>query len=230
MMKNILFIVALMISISAFSQNEEVLNKLKKAGITSDLLTSNLKDGDAEYFYDVKITTVNNSKKKVEECSFDPTKEIGKRWILKSVNGKSPSKKDLKNFDKTHNTKQPDVNGKVDESSWKIEKDDTDYLLVSFQYEKTSLPQKYTYLGDCRGVTYFNKKSGNIEKTEFTNKKPIKIKIFNVTKLNMVVTYFYDENLQTYLVKEEDLDMKVKLLGEVVDINEKSEFSNYRKK
>jgi hypothetical protein len=140
-MKKILFFIALTISVSAFSQNEEVMKKLKEAGITSELLSSNLKDSDAEYFYDVKITTVNSSETKVEECKFDPTKKIGERWILKTVNGGTPSKKDLKNFDKAHNTKQPDINGKVDESSWGIEKDDADYLVVSFKYDKTSLPK-----------------------------------------------------------------------------------------
>jgi len=229
-MKKILFIVALTMSISAFSQNEEVMKKLKEAGITGEILSSNLKDSDAEYFYDVKITTVNSSETKVEECKFDPTKEIGKRWILKSVNGGSPSKKDLKNFDKAHNTKQPNINGKVDENSWKIEKDDTDYLLVSFKYDKTSLPKKYAFLGDCKGLAHFNKKTKSLEKAEFVNERPVKIKIFNVTKLDMSVKYFYNKDAQTYMVKEEDLDMQVKLLGQLVDINEKSEFSNYKKK
>jgi hypothetical protein len=229
-MKKILFFIALTISVSAFSQNEEVMKKLKEAGITSELLSSNLKDSDAEYFYDVKITTVNSSETKVEECKFDPTKKIGERWILKTVNGGTPSKKDLKNFDKAHNTKQPDINGKVDESSWGIEKDDADYLVVSFKYDKTSLPKKYTFLGDCKGLAYFNKKSKSIEKAEFVNEGPLKIKIFNVTKLDMVVRYIYNKDAQTFLVKEEDLDMQVKLLGQLVDIKEKSEFSNYKKK
>jgi len=229
-MKKILFFIALTISVSAFSQNEEVMKKLKEAGITGEVLSSNLKDSDAEYFYDVKITTVNSSETKVEECKFDPTKKIGERWILKTVDGGSPSKKDLKNFDKAHNTKQPNINGKVDESSWGIEKDDADYLVVSFKYDKTSLPKKYAFLGDCKGLAYFNKKSKSLEKAEFVNERPIKIKIFNVTKLDMAVYYFFNKEAQTYMIKKEDLDMQVKLLGQLVDINEKSEFSNYRKK
>lgn len=219
-----------MISISAFSQTEEVMKKLKEYNISSEVLSSNLKDADAEHFFDLKITTITDSDTKIEKGKFDPTKNIGERWMLLSVDGETPSKKDLKNFDKAHNTKLDDVNGKVDENSWVIETDDDEYFVISFKYDKTSLPKKYTFLGDCKGLAYFNKKTARLEKAEFINEQPLKIKIFNVTKLDMVIYYFLNEEEHIYLVQKEDLEMQVKLLGQLVTIKEINEFSNYKKK
>jgi len=98
-MKKILFLMALAISVSAFAQKEEVMKKLQEYNFSNDFLTSSLKDADAEHFFNVKTTTINSSETKVEEGKFDPSKEIGERWILLSVDGGTPSKKDLKNYD-----------------------------------------------------------------------------------------------------------------------------------
>jgi len=46
----------------------------------------------------------------------------------------------------------------------------------------------------------------------------------------MVVNYEYNEDEKNYFVQKEDLDMEVKLLGQLVTINEINEFSNYKKK
>ena len=68
-----------------------------------------------------------------------------------------------------------------------------------------------------------------MEKAEFVNEGPIKIKIFNVTDLDMVVIYSYNESENIYQVERENLDMKVKLFGATVSAKEIYEFSNYRK-
>lgn len=158
-MKQLLLLIALTTSLSTFAQKSEVINKLKEYHFTDEFLTTNLKDADAEHYFDVKITTINSPETKIEEAKFDPSKNIGVRWILLSVDGDNPSKKDLKNFDKAHNTKIDDINGRIDDNSWGIEKDDSDYLVINFKYDKTSLPKKYDYLGDFKGLAFFNKKT-----------------------------------------------------------------------
>lgn len=228
-MKQLLFLIALTISMSSFAQKSKVMDKLKEYHFKDDFLTKNLKDADAEYYFDVKITTINSSETKIEEAKFDPSKNIGERWILLSVDGDSPSRKDLKNFDKAHNTKIDDINGEIDDNSWGIEKDDSDYLVINFKYDKASLPKKYDYLGDCKGLAFFNKKTKRLEKAEFVNEQPLKVKMFKVTKLDMVVTYTYNSEEQIYLIQKESLTMEVKLLGQLILLEEINEFSNYKK-
>ena len=229
-MKIILLIIAFAISIPSFSQKDEVLKKLQEYQFSDQFLVANLKDADADYFFNLKITTITSDETVIEQAKFDPTKNIGERWILLSTDGNTPTNKDYKKFDKAHNTKQKDINGKIDENAWAIEEDSDEYLVIRFKYDKMSLPKKYDFLGDCKGLAFFNKTTKRLEKAEFVNELPIKIKIFNVTKLDMIVNYIYNEEYQTYLISKESLDMEVKLLGQLVSIQELNEFSNYKKK
>jgi len=227
-MKSLFLLLTLFSSVNAFSQKAAIIDKLKEYEFSEDLLTENLKDADAEYYFKLKTTTISTTETKVENGEFDPSRPIGERWKLLSVNGNTPSKKEIKNYHKAHNTTDDDVNGQLDDNAWKIENDDANSLVISFKYDKSTLPKKYSYLGDCKGMAYFNKNTKKLEKAEFVNVGDLKIKIFNVTHLDMVVYYYPDDELSK-LIQKEELLMDVKLLGELVEIKEISEYSEYKK-
>ncbi|MDG1902526.1 MAG: hypothetical protein P8I80_09860 [Bacteroidales bacterium] len=216
-------------SLQIAAQNNNIKEVLKEHDFEIQFLTTSLKDGNAEYHFDVQISTTTGNKLKVEKAKFDPSKPVGERWVLLTVNNDTPSKDDLNKFDKAHNTQKSGVNGKIDKSSWAIVTDDSDYLVLSYKFDKSTLPKKYVFLGDCKGLAYFNKKTRRLEKSEFLNEKPLKVKIFKVTKLNMVITYEYLSKDNTYLIKKEVIDMDGKFLGSKVIVKEVDEFSNYRK-
>ncbi|RLD26542.1 MAG: hypothetical protein DRI54_02670 [Bacteroidetes bacterium] len=228
-MKKVFLIIAIITSINSFAQKDEVLAKLEAYNFSGELLAENLKDADADHSFNYKVTTITDTDSKVEEAKFDPTKPIGERWTLELVNGSVPSKKDQKNFDKAHNTKQDDINGEVDDNAWGIYEDNDTYLVISFKYDKATLPKKYDFLGDCKGLAYFNKKTLRLEKAAFINEVPLKIKIFNVSRLDMEVDYQLNEEEQTYFIQKEEIEMDIHLLGELVKIKEINEFSDYKK-
>lgn len=228
-MKKVFLFIAITISFNSYAQKEEVMAKLEAYNFSGELLTENLKDADADHFYSLKTTTITDTDTKVEEAKFDPTKSIGDRWTLELVNGSLPTKKEQKNFDKAHNTKQDDINGEVDNNAWGIYEDNDTYLVISFKYDKTTLPKKYDFLGDCKGLAYFNKKTLQLEKAAFINEVPLKIKIFNVSRLDMEVYYQFNEEEQTYFIQKEDIEMDIHLLGQLVKIKEINEFSDYKK-
>jgi len=227
-MKQFTLLLALLVSLSAMAQKSVVLDKLKEYQFSEGLLTENLKDADAQYYFNLKTTTVETDKTKIEDGEFDPTRPIGQRWKLLSVDGNTPSKKEVKKYNKAHNTTQNDVNGQLDDNAWKIEQDDANTLVISFKYDKSTLPKKYAFLGDCKGMAFFNKSTKKLEKAEFVNVGDLKIKIFNVTNLDMVVYYSPDDELAG-LIEKEELLMNVKLLGEIVEIKEINEYSNYKR-
>ncbi len=212
-----------------YAQLETVEKRLLELGIEEDFLTQNLKDSDAEHSFNLKTINISSTEKKVERARFDPTKPIGEKWILVDVNGQAPTKKELKQFDKAHNTKQKDINGEVDDSSWKIVQDDDNYLAISYHLDPKTLPTKYRFLASCVGTAYINKKSKKLERAEYINNAPLKIKIFNVTKLDMKVYFQYNVDEETYFITTEEIDMVVKMLGQEVEILEKNEFSDYKK-
>ncbi len=228
-MKNILSLVLLMYSVSAFAQKDTVLEELAVYGITEKTLGTGLQDTDATHSFDINITTNDGTKNIVEEGHFTPEVPVGERWILKTVNGKTPTKKQIKKFSKAHNTKQPDINGEVADDSWKIDSDTEDEIIISFKYDKESLPKKFEFLANCTGKAFINKKTKRLEKATFTNDGPLKVKIFNVSKLEMIINYHYIKEENLYVMDTQHLDMQVKLLGQLVEVEELNEYYHYEK-
>ena len=66
-------------------------------------------------------------------------------------------------------------------------------------------------MGKGTETPFFNKQSKMLEKAEFINEQPLKVKFFKVTKLDMIITYTFNEEEQTYFILEEELKMEVKL-------------------
>ena len=227
-MKNACIILLSLTTFIASAQKSEVLKKLKEYNFEEKYLLENLKDSDAQYSFDINTTNVVGDKTTVQIAKFDATQEVGKRWILLKENGKEPTKKQKHTFDKTHNTKD-EVDGTIEDSSWKIEKDTEDEIVISFQYDKKSLPKRFRYLGDCKGLAFFNKKTKKLEKAEFINLKDLQIKIFKVKKMDLVVYYNYNDEFNTYLISKEDIRMTIKFLGQIIEANDINVLSNYKK-
>ena len=122
-------------SLQIAAQNNNIKEVLKEHDFEIQFLTTSLKDGNAEYHFDVQISTTTGNKLTVEKAKFDPSKPVGERWVLLTVNNDTPSKDDLNKFDKAHNTQKSGVNGKIDKSSWAIVTDDSDYLVLSYKFD-----------------------------------------------------------------------------------------------
>lgn len=216
-------------AVSSFAQKDVVLEKLSAYGITEETLGTGLQDTDATHSFDIDITTNNGTKNIVEEGHFSPLVPVGERWTLKTVNGNVPTKKEHKKFNKAHNTKQPDINGEISDDSWSIEKDTEDEIVISFKYNKESLPKKFEFLANCTGKAFISKKTKRLVRASFTNDEPLKVKIFNVSKLEMIVNYHYIKEENLYVMDTQHLDMQVKLLGQLVEVEELNEYYHYKK-
>ena len=175
------------------------------------------------------ITSTTDSVTSVEELRFDPIKKKGERWALFSYNGKEPTKKQLRSFDKEFNKKESIAERNIDKASLKIVQLNDPYLVIGFKYEPSSLPARYGYLADCRGKAYVNLKTKELEKVEFANEKPVKVWPLKVQELKMVVDYAYSEADKKYQVQKETLDMQVKALGNLVAVRDVFEYSNYKR-
>jgi len=214
---------------TVFGQKAEVEKKLQEYGIPQDFFVDNLKDENANHSFKIKCTTITTEETKVEEGFYDPTLSDGKRWKLISVNDQEPTSKEIKQFHKAHNTSEDSGAGEPEDEDWKILEDNDSKLVIGFQYRKENLPHKYKFLAQCKGKVFVNKDEKRLDKVEFYNTEPVKIKIFNVDKLDMVVTYKVEEGTKTYLIEKEDILMDARLLGQSVEVKETSEFYDYKK-
>jgi hypothetical protein len=83
---------------------------------------------------------------------------------------------------------------------------------------------------DCRSYMTINLNTKRVEQVQALNEKPVKIKIINVDKLNIVTKYKWDEQAKRYFTISQNLDMQGKFLGQSVPVQTTTEYSNYVKK
>ena len=214
---------------NTFSQNAEIEKRLSEYGVSDENILNGFGGENSNYTYNAKFTEITTDETNVSLASFDPPKPQGSQWILESINGKVPGKMELKNFNKAHNVQVENPDGKTYESSWEIIKDDDHFFVVGLKYTKSSLPHKYKFLAQCRAEMYVDKDAKQLYKLRFYNEGDLKFKIFKVIKLDMTIVFIQDAENKTYLIKDENIVMDAKLLGQVVEIKVTNEFFDYEK-
>lgn len=230
-MKHFIIISLLLSTHFTLAQNEDIMQRLQEYGVTQEVLTEHLKEGDGNYTYTVtsKSFAESDADTTVQVATFDPTKGKGERWNLVSVDGNEPSSSDRKLFTKTHKTPKKSVTGRIDDSSLKIEKETDQELVVSFNYAEDAMPKKYSYLRDCKGTIYIDKESEQLKKVEYKNDTPVKVKILKVNNLDMEVDYTWLPDDETYVIEKEVLKMEAEIFGQKASATEINIFSDYDK-
>ena len=145
-----------------------------------------------------------------------------------TINGAAPDKGDIKQFNKLHNPKDKHISGKIDPTSYEIERDDKKFLVVKFRYIKETLPSKYRFLGDCDARVYCKKDVMEVSYAEFTNFQPTKVKMFNVKDLIVEMYYLYDEESKTYVHEEARMDMTALIFGQEQEVEIINYYSDYK--
>jgi hypothetical protein len=214
-------------SLNASAQKTVVLDALSKNGIDAAILDPNNFTLPVDYCYNLRQSTVATGKEKIIDAKFDPSGPNDEQWTVVSIDGKSPSKGDINTFRKNQNKPAPT---RTDESSFRVEKETPDNLVVSSKIDAASAPKDAPFMKDCRSYMTINLKTKRVEQVLTINEKPVKIKIINVEKLNIVTKYKWDEQAKRYFTISQNLDMQGKFLGQSVPVQTTSEYSNYAKR
>lgn len=227
-MKKLFTVLLLSVSLlSASAQKQAVIDLLKKHHIEASILDQQSKQPVDDHAFDLKYSLINDNKEAITLASYDPSKPESERWTVISVKGKTPGKSDIKSFIKAH-SKRP-VAVKIDEGSFLVEKETPEYLIVSYKQDPSSLPDEAKFMKDCRMHMTINLKSKRIEQLQSLNEKPLKIKIFNAEKLDLLVKLIWNEQEQRYFTESEDMNLIVKFLGQLAPMETISVYSNYKK-
>ena len=227
-MKFLFIIFVMAVTLTSYGQKEEVVKKMVEYGYSEKDLDIKISQEDPNYSFKMRTTTKTNDDTSVEEASFDPTRAEGQKWKIETVNGNAPSSKEMKNFNKAHNGKKQDIQGEVSDD-YNITEDNDKFFILKFRYDPSSLRKKDEYLANCHGLAFFNKGTKRIDKVEFLNDGELKIKIFKITKLDMIQNLNYNAADNEYFIDTETILMKAKLLGQIVTIEEVLEYYDYKK-
>lgn len=215
-------------TLTASAQKSVVLEAFSKHNIDAGILNAdNIKQPD-NYAFDLKQTTIAAGKQTVIMAKYDPSSSAEEQWTVVSVDGKSPSKKDISSFRKNH--KKESASAQPDESSYKIEKETADHLVISYKQDPKSIPKDATFMKDCRSYLTINLKTKKLEQAQALNEKPIKIKILNAEKFDLVIKYSWNDQEKRYFTVSQNLDILAKFLGQATNVQTISEYASFTKK
>lgn len=218
----------LMISTFTVSaQKAAVLTAFAKHGIDVNILNPETLQTPDNFSYEMRQTTITSESTKIIVAKFDPTSPKPEQWTVISVDGKSPSRSDTNSFRKNQKEK---ATPKTDDSSYKIEKETPDALVISYKQNPGNDSKDVAFIKDCRSYMTINLRTKKIEQIQTLNEKPLKISILTAEKFNLVAKYNWNDQAKRYLSVTENLDMQAKFMGQSTPIQTITEYSNYAKK
>lgn len=222
------FFLLVTVTLTASAQKSIVLDALSKYSIDANILhVANIKRPD-DYSFELKRTTIAAGKEGITIAKFDPSNAVEEQWTVVSIDGKSPSRSEIKTFRKNQNKESGPT--KPDETSYRIEKETPEQLIISYKIDPGSLSKDNTFLKDCRNYMTIDLKSKKLLQAQSINEKPVRIKILNAEKLNLVIKYSWNDQAKQYLPINESLIIDAKFLGQTANVQTISEYSNYVKK
>lgn len=228
MKKLLLLSVLALASAQSIAQKSVVVTALAKHNLDESILDEKLRAKPDEYAYDLKETVSTQGKEKVILAHYDPSKSEGERWTVISEDDQDPTTTEIKRFKKEHGKPAVPVM-KIDESTYKIEKEEGNNLVISYKFDPASLVEDNAFMKDCIAYLTIDLKSGKIIKAEAVNEKPLKVKTFNVPTLNTYSELTWSEADKRYLPKKDNITMAIKLLGQELMTTTIMEYSNFKK-
>ncbi|RQO31130.1 hypothetical protein DBR32_10530 [Taibaiella sp. KBW10] len=211
---------------TTFGQKQAVLDAFSTHGLNPDILDQQSKQNPEGCSYDLKVTTSSSAKDKVVVAHHNAGKTGDERWEVLTVNGKTPGKGAIKTFRKEHGQAIRPTTG-LDEATLKIEKQNEKELVVSYKMLPAEIPVEASFLKDCRVYLSIDLATKRLTQLQTLNEVPVKIKIFTAEKFDLTVTYRYDETLKKYFPVSEDLNLLIKLLGQLNRMETLSEYANF---
>ncbi|MEO3404006.1 hypothetical protein AAFN85_08895 [Mucilaginibacter sp. CAU 1740] len=210
------------------AQKATVLEAFSRHGIDVNILDPNCIQQPDDFAYNLRQATIAGGKETVIDAKFDPSGAKDEQWTVISVNGKSPSKSDINSFRKSQ--AKPAESSQADDASYRIEKESADYLVVSYKPNAASIPKDAPFMKDCRSYMTINLKNKSLEQVQVLNEKPVKIKMLNADKFEVVTKYNRNEQAKRYFASNQNLVIQARFLGQAVNVQTTTEYSGYSKK
>jgi len=229
----IAIVILLFVGANVFAQKQSTNELLKEYGLNTDNILSSLDLSKAKYSFKAKSVTKteqeanhSTSEKKIEYL-FDSSKPNGEKYKLISSKGKTPSKRDIKRFNKEKNLVVDAPAFKLQEKDFFVKEDNDTELIIGFNIPSDKVNSKIAFMAHCTGYIHINKKTKRMNKLNIKSKEAFNIKIFHVTEMNLDIDIAYNSEFSQYYVSGEHSVMKVIILGALTNLDVKETYSDF---
>ncbi len=206
---------------------------LKQYGFRTDNILSLLDASTANFSFTVEGTTrtfseanhTDQTSKRV--YSYDSKRAEGAKFKLLSINGKEPTRHDIKKFNKEKNTSSGDNKIQLKESDFFIEKNNEKMAVIGFNMPADEMPSKLAFMSHCTGYIYIDKVSGRVTKMEIKSKEAFSLKVFHITEMLIQLNLQYNEEQKFYYLTSEFTRTKALILGSITTIEVDEQYKDF---
>ena len=227
-MKILIISILSLIPAASSAQLVNIKERLVEYNIPVDFLEHSIRNADRKFTFKYRMITGSpDGTPVIYEIEYNPQRKNKDRWRLISVNGNSPEKKEIRDFNRINNPRRKEVSAEIDESSYQVVVDNDQYFTYSFKYKEGSITSNRKFLEDCKGYVYINKKTGKIEGVRYENERETTVKMLKCTKIIAEYELEFHKATGMYLITGEEFEMTVKILGNEANLDSKGEYYDY---
>lgn len=212
----------------AAAQKSVAAEALSRHGIDISVLDPKSFQQPDDYAFDLTQKTSTAGKETVIAARFDPSAPKEEQWSVSTVNGKAPTRSEVATFRKDQG--KGAAGNAADDASYRFEKESAGKLVISYKADPASVPKDAAFMKDCRTYMTINTANKQVEQIQVINEKPLKIKILNADKFELVQHYIRNEQAGRYFPANQRLNIEAKFMGQDVNVQTITEYANYSKK
>ncbi len=224
----------LFVGSNSFAQKQSASELLKEYGFSTDNILSTIDLSQANYSFKANSVTTTKQEanqsttKKEIEYSFNSVKPDGKKYMLITSKGKTPSKRAIKRFNKEKNTVVESSAFKLKKEDFFVKENNETELIIGFNIPSDQVNSRIAFMAHCTGYIHVNKKTKRLDKINIKNREAFNIKIFHVTEMNIDINIAYNSEFSKYYVSSEHSVMNVIILGALTDLDVKETYSDFK--
>jgi hypothetical protein len=199
------------ICFNAFSQKELVLKRLQELNINTEFLEK--ADNKNLYSFHAVNTThsasFDTTNKTVTVSVYEFNPNTNPKYVLNSFDGRIPSEKELKTFNKKFNSGASATGSKADLNSLTIVSEDNQKIVIGFKIDSKGLTSSNSYLKYCFGEFYIDKHSKRMTFSAFHSTQPFSLSFFKITKMEVMQQMQYMPETNSYVPTKNETLMDI---------------------
>ena len=233
-MRKLIFGIFLFCTWALQAQNDEALAALAEIGFSKTDLSGLASGTDhmSSYFYSVSSHTVGeDGKTNTQQYDHDPTKPVGERFILNTVDGRTPTEDEQKAFHKSHNDEDDHVEQQDDDlvkDIW-IMSNDENTLKLGMNFNKKKLHHSQKMMKHFTMNLSIDKNTKSLINAQLVSTEPFTMMlVLKVKNMTINIDYTKLEN-GDHVVRSQSVKMKLAVMGSEASAESTEDYTNYHK-
>lgn len=213
------------------AQKDSIMHLLKTYHLDEYKIAHIINNRDSKYAFLVETntkSTVENVNDEKTISKHDPKLNTKNHWTLISINGNKPSSKEIKKFERQKTSFKESKLLEIENSSWRIEKENDSLIIIEFKFSKKHLPRDIKLLAKCKTHLYLSKQTKKVSYIKTVNEKSFRFKVYKIKNIEIKEQLMFDEKTKLYVTTDEYTNVDLRFLNQTISVFQHKRFYNYK--